>query len=340
MTTHTFPFAPTRVYNDAVPAIFDSRYLSGAAPLTSTTKAGLVMAAHADDLDFLQASQPKDLGVVWSHIASWHRRKYVRAVRYGQPRQLAQSQGFTWSRKFGESVARIWYGQHMAQRLAREAGRAVLHPVSGAHHAHFDQGGGFCTFNYVVAGLSDIQQRDPHARCAVIDLDAHWGDGTIDMIEQHNLPISVFDIHGGRSTERYKAGGGSVWDYGVQHRDDYWDALRHLPSFLATHDITDVVYLAGMDPFDGDPVGGVNGMTAPALFARDLFVLTLLEAYGISTVVNFAGGYVPDRVVQLHGGTIRAMQSAHLVSRVLDRGLLLDPAGAHDFAKASFAVVP
>ena len=318
------------VSGNAVPTVYDSRYLSGAAPLTSTTKAGLVMDAHAASVGFVPSTQPADVGAVWAHIAQWHLPAYVDAVRSGRPHHLATSQGFQWSEAFAESVARIWYGQHFAQRLARVAGRAVLHPVSGAHHAVPEAGGGYCTFNYVVAALADIQARDAGARCAVIDLDAHWGNGTIAMIVRHSLPLHTFDIHGGAATRRspYACGGGESWEYGANDISAYWEALANLPAFIATHGITDAVYLAGMDPFHDDPVGGIDGMTESALATRDLFVIGLLESCGVSTVVNFAGGYVPAKVVDLHGGTIRAMRrSRHaraLLSCVGDQTITFD----------------
>ena len=241
------------LHPDAVPTVYDSRYLSGAAPLTSTTKAGLVMDAHASDLAFLPSAQPPDLDALWPHIAQWHRDTYVEAVRSGRPHHLATSQGFTWSPAFAESVARIWYGQHFAQRLARIAGRAVLHPVSGAHHALPESGGGYCTFNYVVAALMDAQARDPQARCAVIDLDAHWGNGTVGMISHHGLPLHTFDIHGGGSTRSspYACGKGEAWEYGVNDVSAYWEALSRLPGFIVAHRITDVVYLAAFHHVGG-----------------------------------------------------------------------------------------
>lgn len=308
---------------DRVPTVWDPRYVSKAAPLTSTTKAGLVINAHRKDLAFLQVRQPRDLDPVWAHIASWHDRKYVKAVRTGRNRSLAESQGFTWSPEFADSVARVWFGQHFAQRLARKTGRAVLHPVSGAHHAHPDMGGGFCTFNYAVAALMDVAETDPHCVPAVIDLDAHWGDGTA-AFAAHNPRLRVFDVHGRVQNKRELFHSGRSVDHGVRDITAYWDALAELPAWLEAQGVTDAVYLAGMDPYVDDMVGGIDGMTSGALFSRDLFVISLLEAHGISTVVNFAGGYVPEKVVELHGNTIRAMQaSQHTLSLV---GRLLQPA--------------
>jgi acetoin utilization deacetylase AcuC-like enzyme len=290
-----------------VPTVWDPRYVTTAAPLTSTTKAGRVIEARRADLAIVQ---PPDIALsdVWTHIAQWHHPLYVRAVATGTPRRLAMSQGFEWSPAFAESVARIWYGQHLSQQLAHVLGRAVLHPVSGAHHARPDRGSGFCTFNYVVAALAAIKRDRPQANLAVIDLDAHYGDGTADFAAAHPaLRLALFDIAGaGRPVAPIIRP--RVRTSGVTTPEEYRKALLLLPGFLRANAITDAVYLAGMDPYEHDVVGGIPGVDADFLAQRDRYVLRALAAHGVATVVNFAGGYVPDRVVELHGGTITAMQ--------------------------------
>ena len=292
-----------------VPTIWDSRYTSFAAPLTSTTKAAKVMAAHLDKLAIIQ---PPDFPVdasIWDDIAEWHAPGYVSAIKTGFPRALATSQGFTWSPAFAESVARIWVGQDVAHRLAYILGRPILHPVSGAHHAHPSSGSGFCTFNYAYAALQKIAERRPQARLAVIDLDAHYGDGTLAFADRRRgADVFVFDIHGAVQTRTRILRPSQRWLFGAKDAQGYAQALTFLPRFLDEYEITDAVYLAGMDPYHLDEVGGIPGMTEQALADRDRFVLQMLVSHGVSTVVNFAGGYVADKVTALHGLTIDAMQ--------------------------------
>jgi len=289
-----------------VPTVWNPRYVSNASHLTSTTKAGAIIEAHRDALA-LVTPPLDDLDAVWTDIARWHAPHYVDAVRTGRPRHLAQSQGFRWSPEFAESVARIWHGQHVAHQLAHVLGRAVLHPVSGAHHAHPHTGGGFCTFNYVVAALGRMKQERPQARLAVIDLDAHFGDGTYAFAEAHpELDLAIFDIAGGREQVAVRP---RRRVFRVPTSEEYRRLLvGALPGFLRAQQITDAVYLAGMDPYETDPVGGIPGMTDALLAWRDWYVLTALAAYGVSAVVNFAGGYSADKIVDLHGRTIHAMQ--------------------------------
>jgi len=64
-------------------------------------------------------------------------------------KELAQSQGFRWSPEFADALARIWNGQFVAAKMALDTKGIVFHPVSGAHHAGFSRGSGFCTFNFL-----------------------------------------------------------------------------------------------------------------------------------------------------------------------------------------------
>jgi acetoin utilization deacetylase AcuC-like enzyme len=120
-------------------------------------------------------------------IAEVHQRSYVNAVRTGTPLLLAESQGFTWSPAFADAVARIYAGQLMACELAKTLG-IVFHPVSGAHHAFYGQGSGFCTFNFLAAAALKA-----NSRTAIVDLDAHQGNGTFDLVGG-NAKVGLFDI--------------------------------------------------------------------------------------------------------------------------------------------------
>jgi acetoin utilization protein AcuC len=66
-------------------------------------------------------------------------------------------------------------GSYEAARLARD-GRVVFHPAGGTHHAGRDRASGFCYFNdpvFAVLGFLDTGL----TRVAVVDIDAHHGDG-------------------------------------------------------------------------------------------------------------------------------------------------------------------
>jgi len=263
----------------------------------------VVNLAGAESLIELRPA-PFDADATWTDIATVHDPAFVNAVRTGQPRQLAQSQGFTWSPAFADAVGRIWSGHIAACRAARHVGM-VLHPVSGAHHAGYARGSGFCTFNFLV-GAARAMIQDGAGRQAVVDLDAHPGDGT-HALTRGDSAIALFDI-----------AGGSWGDVRNDHRVEYHvardatgyrEALDRLPVFLDRVRPALLQYQAGMDPFEDDPVGGIDGVTEAFLIERDRFVIEQVRARGIPLVVNLAGGYVRGVSERLHVNTIRVMAS-------------------------------
>ena len=120
--------------NNPILTIWNDAYTTDAASTNSTSKQRLVIdVARADGLIELRAV-PFDANATLADIATVHDAAFVEAVKTGQPRHLAQSQGFTWSRRCGRREALIWSGHIEACRAALQKGM-VLHPVSGAHHA-------------------------------------------------------------------------------------------------------------------------------------------------------------------------------------------------------------
>ncbi len=288
--------------------IFDARYCTTAAPTIGTTKqAETVRAALQEGLLDLRPWTFNDTRA-WTAVERVHEPAYVRAVRCGQPRALAESQGFTWSPEFAESVARIWAGHLYACRLALAEG-IVFHPVSGAHHARRERGAGFCTFNFLVgAGLAML---DCHgvSRVAIVDLDAHQGDGTHALVG-NDQRFGLFDIAGDDWIGETE--GDRVTLSVVRSAEHYATALSRLPAFFDRFEPGLVQYQAGMDCHQDDPVGGIAGVDAAFLARRDRFVIGEVVRRGIPLVINLAGGYQPDgTTVALHVETMRIAAEAY-----------------------------
>lgn len=298
--------------NNRVITVFNRRYCTAAAFTNSSLKQQVVvdLALNEGLLDLRQV--PFNAAQSWLAITGAHDRTYVEAVRSGRPRQLAESQGFRWSPAFASAVARIWSGHLGACRLARERGM-VFHPASGAHHAGYSSGSAFCTFNFL-AGAARDSLRQGVSPVAIIDLDAHAGNGTHELVGGQP-GIALFDIAGG------------MWDTVVntpwteyhiaEDAQAYQSALDRLPAFLDRVRPALVQYQAGMDPFEDDPVGRTPGVDEAFLRARDRFVIEEVRNRGIPVVVNIAGGYVEGRSERLHLNTVRVM--AERVARECQR---------------------
>ena len=146
--------------------------------------------------------------------------------------------------------------------------------------------------------------REGLGRVAVVDLDAHPGDGTY-RLEGGNPGVALFDIAGGawvavQNSDR-------VEYHVARDAAGYRDALERLPGFLDRTRPGLLQYQAGMDPFEDDPVGYIDGVDAAFLRWRDGFVIGEAARRGIPLVVNLAGGYVAGTSERLHLETIRVM---------------------------------
>ena len=114
--------------------------------------------------------------------------------------------------------------------------------------------------------------------------------------------MALFDIAGGSWGDvRNDRPGRST--HGPGH-SGYREALNRLPVFLDRVRPALVQYQAGIDPFEDDRVGGIDGITEAFLLERNHFVIEQVRARGIPLVVNLAGGYVRGISERLHVDTV------------------------------------
>lgn len=267
--------------------VWDDRYSVDAASTNSTLKQARVVRMALDEglLDLHPVAFEANLA--WAGIARVHAPAYVNAVRTGQPRHLAESQGFRWNPAFAESVALIWGGHSAACRQALET-RLVFHPVSGAHHARREHGGGFCTFNFLAGASRRLLDEGIVGRVLIADLDAHPGDGTHALIG-HDPRVALFDIAGSSWIGEFETD--RIFYKVARGPEDYRVHLARLPAMLDRFKPELVQYQAGVDCHEDDPVGGIGGIDEAFLLERDRFVIGEVVRRQIPMVINLAGGY-------------------------------------------------
>jgi acetoin utilization deacetylase AcuC-like enzyme len=74
-------------------------------------------------------------------------------------------------------------GTYLACRLALAPGAGFCYYLGGGmHHARYDSGSGFCLINDIVIAARKIQEEGRTGLVWVIDLDAHKGDGTAELV--------------------------------------------------------------------------------------------------------------------------------------------------------------
>jgi acetoin utilization deacetylase AcuC-like enzyme len=71
----------------------------------------------------------------------------------------------------------------MAALSRGEIDRAFCFIGAGGHHAGYRQFWGACCFNDVVIALTHVRETSPWRRFAIVDTDAHHGDGTRQLVQ-------------------------------------------------------------------------------------------------------------------------------------------------------------
>jgi len=160
---------------------------------------------------------------------------------------------------------------------ALTSGAVACAPVSGFHHAGWDRGGGYCTFNGLVVAARHLHAQGRVQRVGILDLDQHYGDGTEEIRRHLRLDWIQHDTAGARCRRAVDA-------------EPY---LADLPRRLRTFSGCDLLlYQAGADPHVHDPLGG--WMTDLQLERRDRIVFECAAELGLPVAWNLAGGYRRD----------------------------------------------
>jgi len=187
------------------------------------------------------------------YINQIHDQNYVNAVRTGEPRHLATSQGFTWGPGLYPMAVAHTTGLIAATYEALTNKYTAGSLSSGLHHASHGSGAGFCTFNGLAAAALYAVNAFNVNRVLVLDFDAHSGGGTWNII-QRSMPQNVVQIDVSTSLfDTWTPQGESVLTY--SEVEDYRQSIREALDYARTLKPFDfVIYNAGMDPInDGVP---------------------------------------------------------------------------------------
>ncbi|MBS0557739.1 MAG: histone deacetylase [Proteobacteria bacterium] len=212
-----------------------------------------------------------------------HDRGYVRGVMGG-----IIANGF--GNRLPEVAAALPYtsgAMIAAARAAIQSGVAVA-PVSGFHHACYESGGGYCTFNGLIIA-AQVVHREGAKRVGILDFDMHYGNGTTDIIKQLDL----------NWIEHYSAA--ADWEEPEQ-AERFIAAIPNLMQRFADCEL--LLYQAGADPHINDPLGG--WLTTEQLRLRDRTVFERCRQMSLPIAWNLAGGYQNPlrRVLDIHDNTM------------------------------------
>jgi acetoin utilization deacetylase AcuC-like enzyme len=203
-------------------------------------------------------------------IARAHQREFVKGVLTGtvvngfgnRDRRVAESLPFT----SGSMLA--------AAEFAVLNKQVVCSPTSGFHHAEYRNSGGYCTFNGLMVTALALKDAGLVNRVAILDCDAHYGNGTNSIIKALGIDWIAHHTQGR--------------EFSLAHNPANGAYERWLDAAIEKCKSCDVVlYQAGADPHIDDPLGGL--LSTAQMVARDR---TVFEKLGhLPMVWNLAGGY-------------------------------------------------
>ena len=176
----------------------------------------------------------------------------------------------------------------------------VVHLPGAKHHAQYDRSSGFCVFNdFAIA--AKIASGEHGAKVAILDIDAHHGDG-VENLTKGDLNILTFSIHeygifpgtGNSSVE------GDYYNYPLKKYDGDEQLIAGVYSFISMLEkrkvennwIPDYLFITcGADGHLEDPLTNleysVEGYVKVARIIRDTFP-------ELPILMGGAGGYLPD----------------------------------------------
>ncbi|KAI5640256.1 histone deacetylase domain-containing protein [Phthorimaea operculella] len=208
-------------------------------------------------------------------------------------------------------------GTVLAGKLALERGWAI-NVGGGFHHCSGSKGGGFCPYADITMLIQCLMRAKKIATAMIVDLDAHQGNGyqhdflgvkEVYIMDVYNKYIYPHDRAAKRAIRRkveLKSGTEDL-QYMLEVRSNVKQALEEFsPDIL--------VFNAGTDILDGDPLGRLN-VSAVGVIQRDQFMFEICRQKGIPIVMLTSGGYLPksagviaNSIVNLHNRGLISLQ--------------------------------
>lgn len=228
-------------------------------------------------------------------IAVAHDRAYVDAVL-----TCDAENGFG-NRDPEMAAALLWVAGSMvaAAEHAFMTKETSFSPTSGAHHACYNGGGDFCTFNFLVIAAIKSHQAGAE-QVGILDLDYHYGNGTDDIIQKLDLSF----------IKHYSSGGDRIASVGTA--EQWLKRLRDIVREFSDVDL--IIFNAGVDSHLNDPLGGM--LTTEQMARRDRIVFETAHEIGVPICASLAGGYQMaqdgsiEAVLRLHDATFIAAWNA------------------------------
>ncbi|CAJ0929985.1 unnamed protein product [Ranitomeya imitator] len=186
-----------------------------------------------------------------------------------------------------------------------------LQSCGGFHHCSGDKGGGFCAYADITLSIKFLFERlEGISKATIIDLDAHQGNGhardfmddkRVYIMDMYNRHIYPGDTLAKQAIKRR-----IELDWGTEDKEYLEKVETHVKGALneVTPDV--IIYNAGTDILDGDPLGGLS-ISPQGIIKRDEIVFSIARSRSIPILMVTSGGYqkrtariIADSIINLH----------------------------------------
>jgi acetoin utilization deacetylase AcuC-like enzyme len=217
-------------------------------------------------------------------------------------------------------------GSYLASRLAlARKGKAPYEDFcfflgGGMHHARYDSGGGFCLINDSIIAARKLQAEGRAALIWIIDVDAHKGDGSAELVQfsrkrgeifaDKNPGILTLSVHMAKgwplddeTLSNAEQGRAPLVDSDLdipieEHEEALYlerlaDGLAEMEKRPEGRKCDLAIVVAGADPYekDGLPSSGLLTLSLDQCVERDRLILSFLKKRNIPSAWILAGGY-------------------------------------------------
>lgn len=207
-------------------------------------------------------------------------------------------------------------GTIMAGKLAMDRGWAI-NVGGGFHHCSSDKGGGFCAYADITLTIKFLFERvESVSRATIIDLDAHQGNGhERDFLDDSRVYImDVYNrhIYPGDGFAKTAIKRKVELDWGTDDTEYLQKVELHTEGALNEIRPDIIIYNAGTDVLDGDPLGGL-AISPQGIVKRDEIVFKAARKRGIPILMVTSGGY-QKKTARIIADSILNLQREGLLS--------------------------
>ncbi|XP_038005478.1 histone deacetylase 11 isoform X2 [Motacilla alba alba] len=251
----------------------------------------------ADDL-IVQAREATD-----EDLLVVHTRRYLNKLKWSfvvatitEIPPVAFLPNFVVQRKVLKPLRTQTGGTIMAGKLAVDRGWAI-NVGGGFHHCSSDKGGGFCAYADITLAIKgNGHERD------------FMDDPRVYIMDAYNRYIYPGDGFAKRAIKRKVE-----LEWGTEDTEYLQKVQTHVEGALNEFKPDIVVYNAGTDVLDGDPLGGL-AISPQGIVKRDEVVFRAARSRGVPVLMVTSGGY-QKRTARIIADSILNLHSLGLLSR-------------------------